>query len=76
MQEAVARTKRMCAVMLDTKGTFEVTVRRNPATPRPGAGTGPLRIEADQTVTLTADPAADWSADRPEVRLCLRVHLQ
>jgi hypothetical protein len=77
----VQRTRRMCAVMLDTKGPFEVTVRRNPATPRSpshvhggcgAAGNGllvaPLAIEADQTVILSADHSAEWTAEQPEAR--------
>jgi hypothetical protein len=82
----------MCAVMLDTKGLFECTVKRNAATPRSPSATAaaarppagahrtsaggtvgvggpcPLTIEADQTVTLSADPAAEWTPEQPEAR--------
>ena len=80
MQEAVARTQRMCAVMLDTKGPFEVTVKRDPATPRPrsggpdaspdddvAGGPAPLNISADQTVVLAGDDDAEWEASHPSV---------
>ena len=79
-QEAVARTQRMCSVMLDTKGPYEVTVRRDPATPRPrgggpdaspddyaAGGPAPLSISADQTVVLAGDAEAEWEAARPSV---------
>ena len=79
-QEAVARTQRMCAVMLDTKGPYEVTVKRDPATPRPrgggpdaspdddvAGGPAPLSIAADQTVVLAGDDGAEWEAAHPSV---------
>ena len=82
VQEAVARTQRMCAVMLDTKGPYEVTIKRDPATPRPRSGgpdaspdditlqggPAPLSIAADQTVVLAGDDDdGEWEAEHPSV---------
>lgn len=75
----MARTQRMCAVMLDTKGPYEVTIKRDPATPRPRSGgrdaspddlvqggPAPLRIAADQTVVLAGDDdSGEWEAENP-----------
>ena len=67
--------------MVDTKGPYEVTIKRDPATPRPRAraggadaspddegGPAPLSIAADQTVILAAnDGDGGWEEEHPSV---------
>ena len=73
IQEAIQRSGRLVAIMLDTKGEHEVIVRRSPSTPKRGPHScqgpndlSPLRIAADQVITLSGDPGVEWSPEAPE----------
>jgi len=69
LQDALCRSRRLCAVVLDTKGPLEVTVRRPAATPRAGSveDQGALVISAEQTVILSGDLGVSWSPETPDV---------
>jgi pyruvate kinase len=73
VQEAIKRSGRLVALMIDTKGQQEVIVRRSPSTPKSTPlscespnDLSPLRIQADQVITLTGDPGLEWSPESPE----------
>jgi hypothetical protein len=57
---ASSSCRKLCAVMLDTCGPHEVTVRRDHSAP-------PMVIEAGAEVTLVGASAPEWSTDAPLV---------
>ena len=74
IQEAIKRSGRLVAIMMDTKGEQEVIVRRSPSTPKCSTphscaspnDLSPLRITAEQIITLTGDAGVEWSPETPD----------
>ena len=68
IQGAIKRNQRLCAVMLDTRGEHEVTVRRGVLGAAASKGPQmPLHIHAEQVLTLLGESSAKWLPEHPEL---------